>query len=198
MAKARLSSGYMSMSQGTSKPEISIQLQGIEGVREGLDKLGKDAKRLIRKVSRRNMKPMLNTLRSLTPVRTGTLRRAWTLRSGKGSEFATSTIIARRKNSDAYYAHMVEDGFRPRGGETRVPGVHMIADTFRSQASGVSSRVASDLVNEMVNQWDRGESSNFRDSFFAELDEVHSQWDTAAEARELDASLLTGEGWRKW
>ena len=198
MAKARLSSGNMFMSQGTSRPEITIQLQGIEGVNAGLVKLGKDAKRLIKKVARRNMKPMLNTLRSLTPVRTGTLRRAWTLRSGKGSQYATSTIIARRKNSDAYYAHMIEDGFHPRGGDTRVPGAHMIANTFRSQASGVSSKVASDLVNEMVNQWDRGESSTFRDSFFAEIDEVHSQWDQAAETRELENSLLSGEGWSAW
>ena len=156
MAKARLTNRNMSMTQGALHPEITLELQGIEGVNQAIAKMGKDAKRLIKKISRKNMKPMLNTLRSLTPVKTGTLRREWVLRGGKGDAYATSTIITRRKRGDAYYAHMIEDGFKPRGGETRVPGKHMLADTYRAKYSSTASAVSNDLINELVRTYEIG------------------------------------------
>ena len=155
MAKGRAKpipiSGY---SASTLQPEITMDLHGVEGVNSALAKMGKDAKRTIRKISRRNMKPMLATLRSLTPSNTGTLRSAWALRTGRGNPYSTSTIISRRKNSDAYYAHMIEDGFRPRGGETTVQGRHMLANTFRSMSSRVASNTSADLVAELQKQWE--------------------------------------------
>lgn len=89
-----------------------------------------------------------NTIVKTTPVKTGTLRRAW---SKSGINYTSHQLVVKISN-DQDYASFVENGHRTRGGKSWVNGQFM-------------AKNALDDTNEKIN----GEMKTFFDSRLKEL-----------------------------
>ena len=181
------------------KMKIVTNVYGIEGIVDGLRGMNKGAQKLIQKVARKNLRPALKMVKSLTPVgtkpmknRTIRLNKSWVIDAGKKYAYSTGMFIKRRKGSRAFHLNLVDGGVNHKwknGTITRVPGVHMLDRTFESLGRSIADGISSDLVDELTNQWDRtGSSTATFDDISRQIDDM---WSGQVSANEDENSFLS-------
>lgn len=143
---------------------ISIEVKGIAEVNRALYRYSQElGDKIVLKALREGAKVMQKQARANAPKRTGRLRKGivvknskiYSKRRGRGTLGVFMTLRkGKGKNDpkDAFYGRWIEHGFRPRGGQTEVPGRRFIDKAFRQKRESAARLIilASERGAELV------------------------------------------------